>query len=101
MTSIAPIAYRSYVDTAADVTAAAGFRLVMQDFDVRIEPVEALDGPPDFIKTFPGGVEGYVAAHDEAIAYLEDIIADCLETLKDLKDRRFMNALDLPTARRR
>jgi hypothetical protein len=102
MSSIARIAtdaYTAYADAPLDLTAAAGFKLVAKDFDVRIEPLEALKGPPDFVTVFPGGVEGYVAAHDEAIAYLEDVIADCLETLKDLRDRRFMNAMDLPTGR--
>lgn len=74
---------------------APGYRLVAKDFETRIEEVEALDGAPDFVTTFPAGIEGYVAAHDEAIAYLEDLIADCLETLKDLKDSRWMNAMEL------
>lgn len=74
---------------------APGYRLVVKDFETRIEEVDALDGPPDFVTTFPAGVEGYVAAHDEAIAYLEDLIADCLETLKELKDSRWMNAMEL------
>lgn len=74
---------------------AGGYRLVTKDFETRIEPVTVLDGPPDYITTFPPGVEGYVAAHDEAIAYLEDLIADGLETLKELKDSRWVNAQDL------
>lgn len=76
-------------------TGTGGYRLVTKDFDVRIEVVEALDGPPDFVTTFPAGGDGYLAAQDEAIAYLEDVVADCLETLKDLKDSRWMNATDL------
>ena len=75
--------------------ATPGYRLIAKDFETRIEEVDALDGPPDFVTTFPAGVEGYVAAHDEAIAYLEDLIADCLETLKELKDSRWMNAMEL------
>lgn len=80
---------------------AGGYRLVTKDFETRIEPVSELDGPPDYITTFPPGVEGYVAAHDEAIAYLEDVIADCLETLKELKDSRWVNAQDLVQNRSR
>jgi hypothetical protein len=76
-----------------------GYRLHAQDFDTRIEPVERLDGAADYVTSFPGTVEGFIAAHDEAIAYLEDLIADCLETLKDLKDSRWMNALDLAEER--
>ena len=72
-----------------------GYRLVAKDFETRIEEVDALEGAPDFVTTFPAGAEGYVAAHDEAIAYLEDLIADCLETLKELKDSRWMNAMEL------
>ena len=78
--------------------AAPGYRLVAKDFETRIEEVDALDGPPDYVTTFPAGVEGYVAAHDEAIAYLEDLVADCLETLKELKDSRWMNAMELTRA---
>lgn len=76
-------------------TKPGGYRLVTKDFETRIEPVGRLDTPPDFITTFPPGVAGYVAAHDEAIAYLEDVIADCLETLKELKDSRWINAMEL------
>lgn len=79
---------------------AAGYRLVTRDFDVRIEELEALDGPPDYTTVFPGGPEGYLAAHDEAIAYLEDLIADSLERLKELKDSRYINSLDLAPAHR-
>lgn len=77
---------------------AGGYRLVTDAFDTRIEAVRSLATPPDYITTFPAGVEGYVAAHDEAIAYLEDVIADCLETLKELKDSRWVNAQDLTRA---
>jgi hypothetical protein len=73
----------------------AGYMLHAKDFDTRIEPVDRLDAAPDFVTTFPGTLEGFIAAHDEAVAYLEDLIADCLETLKDLKDTRWINALDL------
>jgi hypothetical protein len=73
----------------------AGYVLHAKDFDTRIEPVDRLDAAPDYVTTFPGTLEGFIAAHDEAVAYLEDLIADCLETLKDLKDTRWINALDL------
>jgi len=72
-----------------------GYMLHAKDFDTRIEPVDRLDAAPDFVTTFPGTLEGFIAAHDEGVAYLEDLIADCLETLKDLKDTRWINALDL------
>ena len=74
---------------------AAGYRLIANDFDTRIVPLDRLDGAPDFVTTFPPGIAGYIAAHDEAIAYLEDVIADSLETLKQLKDARWMNAMEL------
>jgi len=85
---------------ARPVTRAAtgGYRVVTKDFDVRVEEVEVLDGPPDFVTTFPATQEGFIAAQDEAIAYLEDVIADCLETLKDLKDARWVNATELARA---
>jgi ABC-type nitrate/sulfonate/bicarbonate transport system substrate-binding protein len=72
-----------------------GYMLHAKDFDTRVEPVDCLEAAPDFVTTFPGTLEGFIAAHDEAVAYLEDLIADCLETLKDLKDTRWINALDL------
>lgn len=77
---------------------AGGYRLVAKDFDTRIEEVDSLGAAPDFVTTFPPGLEGYIAAHDEAVAYLEDVIADCLETLKDLKDSRWINAQELSRA---
>lgn len=83
-------------------TAVGGYRLVTEAFETRIEEVEVPVDAPDYVTTFPPGIGGYIAAHDEAIAYLEDVIADCLETLKELKDSRWINAMELsePAERR-
>ena len=70
-------------------------QVVTEAFETRVEEVEAPVDAPDYVTTFPPGIGGYIAAHDEAIAYLEDVIADCLETLKELKDSRWINAMEL------